>query len=71
MQKRKQRNESEQSFRESEGELHDNSGMSISYCEGTAHSLPLVGSPRFLLVVVRLMLMSIIFDLLKLVLLPC
>ena len=21
--------------------------MSISYCEGTAHSLPLVGSPRF------------------------
>ena len=71
MQKRKQRNESEQSFRESEGELHDNSGMSISYCEGTAHSLPLVGSPRFLLVVVNLMLMSIIFDLLKLVLLPC
>ena len=34
-------------FRESEGELLDNSGMSISYCEGTAHSLPLVGSPRF------------------------
>merc|ERR1719400_1596166 len=33
--------------RESEGELLDNSGMSISYCEGTAHSLPLVGSPRF------------------------
>ena len=71
MQKRKQRNESEQSFRESEGDLHDNSGMSISYCEGTAHSLPLVGSPRFLLVVVKLMLMSIIFVLLKLVLLPC
>ena len=22
--------------------------MSISYCEGTAHSLPLVGSPRFI-----------------------
>ena len=64
MPKRKQRNESEQSFRESEGELHDNSGMSISYCEGTAHSLPLVGSPRFLLVM--LMLMSIIFYLLKL-----
>ena len=34
-------------LRESEGELLDNSGMSISYCEGTAHSLPLVGSPRF------------------------
>ena len=34
-------------FRESEGDLLDNSGMSISYCEGTAHSLPLVGSPRF------------------------
>merc|ERR1719394_33859 len=33
--------------RESEGDLLDNSGMSISYCEGTAHSLPLVGSPRF------------------------
>ena len=66
MQKRKQRNESEHFFRESEGELHDNSGMSISYCEGTAHSLPLVGSPRFLLVVVKLMLMSTIF-----VLLPC
>merc|ERR1719394_1650388 len=32
--------------RESEGELHDNSGMSISYCEGTAHSLPLPDSPR-------------------------
>ena len=71
MQKRKQGNENEQSFRESEGDLHDNSGMSISYCEGTAHSLPLVGSPRFLLVVVRMMLMSIIFDLLKLVLLQC
>ena len=72
MQKRKQRNENEQYCRESEGELLDNSGMSISYCEGTAHSLPLVGSPRFLLVVVRLILilMSIIFDLLKLVLLP-
>ena len=69
--KRKQRKESEQFFRESEGDLQDNSGMSISYCEGTAHSLPLVGSPRFLLVVVKLMLMSIIFDLLKLVLLQC
>ena len=33
--------------RESEGDPLDNSGMSISYCEGTAHSLPLVGSPRF------------------------
>ena len=73
MQKRKQRKESEQFFRESEGDIHDNSGMSISYCEGTAHSLPLVGSPRFLLAVLKLMLMlkSIIFDLLKLVLLPC
>merc|ERR1719400_2621657 len=30
-----------------ESDLHDNSGMSISYCEGAAHSLPLVGSPRF------------------------
>ena len=35
--------------RESEGDPLDNSGMSISYCEGTAHSLPLVGSPRFLM----------------------